>query len=230
MKSFIDDYTERVNEISIYFNFLEYIDKVETHKNIELIYAHSKFKVNRDLQKILRANTFMLLYNLLESTIRNSIQLLHDKIHDEKLKYDDISDKLKEIWINTRIKSMPVTENNLKKWMKNIIDDFSKYIEFDNTQDSINISGNLDYKNIVTIVNKFGFYGPIKNTEIELKQTFEKIKFERNKLAHGNKRFCQSGEIITIKELTLLKDIIISYLNDYTSNVANYINAKKYLK
>lgn len=230
MIAFKNDYSERVVEISAYFSFLEYIDNIESHKNLPIKYNDSEFKVSRDLQKILRANVYILLYNLVESTIRNSIQLVHDKINDENLKLEDISDRLREIWITAKVKSLPVSENNLKNWVKDLMFEFSDDLKFANIQDSINISGNLDYDNIQLIINKFGFFGSLKNSKQELLQTFSKVKFERNKLAHGNKRFCQSGEIITINDLLSLKKIVVSFLDDYTDNVIDFIKAKKYLK
>ena len=61
MITFINDYQQRVDEISTYFTFLKFIDNIETHKRQPIQYIDSNFLVDRNLQKILRANSYLLL-------------------------------------------------------------------------------------------------------------------------------------------------------------------------
>jgi len=155
---------------------------------------------------------------------------VYDCVHDESLKFDDLSVKLKEIWLSYKTKQIPETEKNTKKWIKELIDEFAIGFDIKLEKETINISGNLDYENIQKIINTYGFYGSITVDKKAIQTDLDKIKRERNLLAHGNKTFCQSGEIITIPELVSIKDNLISYLTELLSNIEKYIDDKKYKK
>lgn len=231
MKSYITDYKNRVDEINEYFSFVAYIDKIETHKN-ESLTTTTKivFIPKRDLQKMLRSNCFLLLYNLIESSIRNSILAVYDCVHDDSLKFEHLSDKLQEIWITHQSKKVTVNEKNLKKWLKDLMNDVAYGSEIKLEKETINISGNLDYENIQKIISTYGFFGPISIDKNTIVNNLAKVKRERNLLAHGNKTFCQSGEIITFSELNIIKDNLILFLTDVLNNIESYIDNKKYKK
>jgi hypothetical protein len=231
MKSFIRDFNNRVDEINEYFSFVEFIDKVETHKKEKLTSTvNIEFVPKRELQKILRSNCFLLLYNLVESSIRNSILTVYDCVHDESLKFDELSNKLQEIWLSHQSKKVPVTEKSIKKWLKELMNDVSIGYEIKLEKDTINISGNLDYENIQKIIDTYGFFGRITIDKNIIGNNLGKVKIERNSLAHGNKTFCQSGEIITFPELVIIKDNIILFLTELLLNIETYIDDKKYKK
>lgn len=230
MKDFISDFKSRVIEIGEYYNFVEYIDKIETYKKEKLISSVGlEFIPKRELQKILRSKCFLLLYNLIESSVRNSILSVYDCVHDESLKFEQISDKLQKIWLNYQSKQLPNSDKNVQKWIKSLVEDISNGSEIKLTKETINISGNLDYKNIMKIIDTYGFYGKLSNSKL-VENSIDKVKVERNLLAHGNKTFCQSGEIITFSDLISIKDNVICFLNEYLTNVETYIDGKKYKK
>lgn len=229
MKSFISDFNNRVDEINEYFSFVEFIDKIETHKKEKLTSTlNIEFVPKRELQKILRSNCFLLLYNLVESSIRNSILAVYDCVHDESLKFDELSDKLQEIWLAHQSRQIPVAERSIKKWIKELITEVSIGYEIKLEKDTINISGNLDYDNIQKIINTYGFFGRITIEKNIIGNNLGKVKMERNSLAHGNKTFCQSGEIITFPELIVIKDNIILFMTELLSNIEIYIDNKNY--
>lgn len=235
MKSFILDFKNKLIELDKYFIFLEFIDSIETHRKENLTIEskdkhHKKILIDRDLQKMLRSNSFLLLYNLVESSIRNAIIAIYDSIHDDSLSYEELSERLQEVWLTYKSKQFSDSKKNLKLWLKELMSE----VVHDNSivldKESINISGNLDYDNINKIINTYGFYGKITGDKSIIKQSIDKVKRERNLLAHGNKTFCQSGEIVTLSELTSIRKTIVDYLNEVLSNTENYIDNKHYKK
>jgi hypothetical protein len=231
MKQFISDLNSRIEEINEYFSFVEFIDEVETYKKEKLWNGESRhYTPRRDLQKILRSNCFLLLYNLIESSIRNAILSVYDCVHDDSLKYEDLSDRIKEIWLTHQSQKSKASEKNLKIWLKSLIKDISEESHISLEKETINISGNLDYDSIQKIIDTYGFYGKITLDKKEIGYALNIVKRERNLLAHGNKTFCQSGEIITMKELTIIKDNISRFLTEVLLNVELYIDNKKYKK
>ena len=75
------DFEQRKQEVEIYFSFLAIL---EDDENTRLKYKDGEKviekKVSGTLQKILIANGFLLLYNLIEATVRNSILEIYYKI------------------------------------------------------------------------------------------------------------------------------------------------------
>jgi hypothetical protein len=141
-----------------------------------------------------------------------------------------LSDKLQEIWLTHQSKQVPITEKSLKKMLKELMNDVLIGYEIKLDKSTINISGNLDYESIQKIINTYGFFGKINIDKNTIVNNLGKVKRERNLLAHGNKTFCQSGEIITFPELNVIKDNLIFFLKDLLSNIENYIDRKEYKK
>jgi tRNA U34 5-carboxymethylaminomethyl modifying enzyme MnmG/GidA len=224
----IESYRKRVEEVNIFINFVSETDKIETYKQTDRTLA---LNVSRDLQKILRANCFLLLYNLVEATIKNSIWQIYDTIEDDKLQYKDISDKLKDIWLEEKRKefsqltSSTMVKNTIKSYIEN--GDKGQNIVF--SKERISISGNLDYRSINNLITEYGFFGQIKVSNLKLlKKALLKIKSERNALAHGNKSFRECAEIITIQQIIEYRDVVINFLEQITKNVVKYLEKEMY--
>jgi len=224
----LDNFKKRADEVNIYFEFATKTDEIETYKQNKTDFSAN---ITRDLQKILRANCFLLLYNLVEATIKNSIWQIYDTIEDENLKYDCISEKMKEIWLEEKRKELNelTSSNKVKKSIKSFIEksENEHFISF--SKERVSVSGNLDYRSIEKLIIKYGFFGQLNiNNEKILRKALLKIKSERNALAHGNKSFRESAEIITIQQLNEYKVEVIDYLLQITLNVIKYIKDEKY--
>lgn len=231
MKTFIRDFKIRVDEINEYYSFVIFIDSIETHKREKIsIGSFKEFAPKRDLQKILRSNCFLLLYNLVESSIRNGILSVYDSIHDDSLKYDELSERIKEVWLSHQTRQTQLSEISLKKWLKKLMIDVSEDNQLILEKETINISGNLDYDNVQKIINSYGFFGKFLVDKMDVELALNKVKRERNLLTHGNKTFCQSGEIVTMAELIAVKENVIKYLDELLTNIEVYIDNKRYKK
>jgi hypothetical protein len=231
MKSFIKDFQARIDEINEYFSFVSFIDDIETHKKEKLTNGkHLDYITKRELQKILRSNCFLLLYNLVESTIRNGILSVYDNIHDDSLKFDELSERIQEIWLTHQTRQTLTSNKSANTWLKGLMRDVLEGSQIVLEKDTINISGNLDYGNIQKIINSYGFFGRITVNKSDIEGALNKVKRERNLLAHGNKTFCQSGEIITMSELMTIKNNISRYLSELVGNIELYITNKRYKK
>ena len=77
MSLLLDQYDDRVGEIELYFRFLRLI----VVERAWLTYGVSKAeKIDDDLVKILKANAVLLLYNLVESSIRDGLRRIYEAI------------------------------------------------------------------------------------------------------------------------------------------------------
>lgn len=234
MRHFHKEYKTRVEEIEKYFTFLYHIDSIETHNNGKLkTHNDVSIKVDRDLQKILRSYTFLLLYSLIESTLSNGITEIYDNIHDNKLNYNSISEEFQKIWLefNGKKLSEQKQDSKVQHILKNLISECTELHAVSFEKHRVSISGNLDFKNINKIRTKYGFKGRIPNNDPgQLSSILSLIKNKRNYLAHGNESFTKASALKTFKELLLMKNETIIFLDSLVQSIDDLISNKRFQK
>lgn len=216
------EYQKRLKEVEVYLDIIKLLDKgscaiectdINENKHVQ--------KIDTELTKILKANGFLILYNLIEATIRNSITAIVNAIGADRLSYRKLSDKLKHIWICQEFKN--ITEQNV---LKNRVAELSEKILNDNLlvfeKECLNISGNLDAQKIRNIAKQFGY------NESKDGRCLHTIKEKRNKLAHGEYTFSDVGKEYTSNELVTFKNETVNFIEDVLRNVETYIKNKGY--
>ncbi len=123
------DFEDRKAEIENYFELLAIFDNDDTRLQYKKDGEVKSEKIQPQFQNILIANAFLILYNLIESTVRNSIIEIYTKIQDDKLSYHELSENLKKIWIKQ-------TTDNLKEG--NYQPETLRYYVFDLAKDILN--------------------------------------------------------------------------------------------
>ena len=206
-----NEYNIKVIEIKKYYNHIK-----ENESNL-----------SSDIFKILKANLFLMLYNLMESTVRNSIEEIHETINNDNIDYKNCIDSIKALWIEFNYKKFT------QKSSKNITD-IIKSIELDKVIIDYNlyttrvksneISGNIDGQKIRKISEKYKIN---VNRRVNGHKLLT-IKNTRNRLAHGEATFSEIGQIYNINDLNLIRKECKIYLKEYLLNVEKYINNKKY--
>jgi len=215
MDSTRSDFIKRKDEIDEYFSFLEVLNRDEVFIEGE--------RVSIKLHRIFIANTFLLLYNLVESTIRNSIIEIYDQIKDDELTYQDLSDKIKQIWLHKNSKKLTSSnEDKIEKNIKQIINEIITREIIILTKDDIHISGNICADTIRILASKIGFEKSNNGRYLE------EIKIKRNRLAHGEQTFHDVGKNVTFNELALYKENTFEHLEDVISNIEVFITNQKY--
>ena len=174
--------------------------------------------VNENLSRILKANGFLLLYNLIEATVRRSIAAVFNAIHSSSPTYTKLSSELRKLWVKQESKNasldkiISITESVLT----------NELLSF--REDCINISGNIDAQEIRNILKQFG------SNEISNGRNLKIIKDKRNNLAHGEFSFSEIGKDYTIQDLAKYKEDVKSYLDKVLDEIQQYIDSKCYLK
>lgn len=228
------EYNLRVVEIEQYFNFLK---EIEEDKWIQL--------VNEDLAKVLKANGFLLLYNLIESCIYFSIIEIFEEIKNQEIKYIDVIPSIKKFWLKTKFK------NQEEQTHQSISQKFHSYIEEIITDSVLKLEiGKIDYGGTLTpekirkIAQDLGLEF-IANSYKEYPngKAITDIRDKRNDLAHGKYSFGQVGRELTysgtvrhIGEDTKIikfglvhyKEFTILHLSEYITSVEDYLQNKSY--
>lgn len=219
------DYSQRKEEINEYFSFLTIIDDDEHttlsyKKDGEMI---SEI-ISTELLKILIANGFVLLYNVIEATIRNCICEIYDRIHDADVSYSILHKNIQKIWIDQNTSALregTFRIDTLRNCVIEIADSVVNSKPILLAKDKMEFSGNLDAGQIRGLATKYGFKQPTKNGD-----RLVTIKNKRNHLAHGDSTFSNVGKDYSVSELVSIKDETISFLDDVLEKIEEYIDSR----
>ena len=178
-----------------------------------------------------KAGIVLMIYNAVESTITKCLEKLHDVFQKNELKFDDCNDKIKHLVLayyeNAMTKSADINsavQCKLKlygylKGERNFELSFAQLSKFYSLY-----SGNLDSKEIVSVLEKYGI--KIEERISELKT----IKENRNKLAHGELTFEEVGRDLTLQHLKKMKEETFKYMRNVISSIEKFIDEEKYKK
>ena len=215
------EFNKRLAEINTYFDTLSMIDKGKCRIVCQDIQGKEEERlIDPDLSRILKANGFILLYNLIEATVRKSIDAILNMVRNEGLTYGDLSDKLKTLWINQEVKGKGA--NSIGQKVKEMAEDILNNKILLLTHECVNISGNIDAQKVRDIARRVGYNEPKDGAVLKT------IKDKRNHLAHGEYTFAEIGKDFSVNELMKYKDETERFLHSVLDNVERYINDKKY--
>lgn len=219
------DFEKRKSEVDNYLSLLIILDDENTRVKYKKDNIVVEEKISDQLQKVLIANGFLLLYNLIEATVRNSILEIYFKVQDNSLAFEKLSENLKKIWIKQSTGSLKegnFRQDTLRKQVLDIAEFIVKKETISLSKDNLDFSGNLDARKIRELAYSFGFDAPAKG------QSLVTIKNKRNHLAHGDFTFSDIGKDFTVGELNDFKTEIFDYLSDVINKIEDFIIQKKY--
>lgn len=225
MKSkLFEDFDERAQEVSKYFFLLQNLEQGSIKLSMGNV-DHPKVKnIDTELEKTLKATGFLLLYNLIESTIRNAIEAIFDDLANKKISFDDLREEFKKIVVQN-FKNNKSSDNLL-----NAINNISLDIISASFDKGKLFSGNIDARKIKDTAASYGFSYETTARKTQNGNDLLKIKTNRNDLAHGFKSFKEVGKDATAEELLQIKKKVICYLREILQNIEDYISKQEYLK
>ena len=172
-----------------------------------------------------------LLYNIIESTIIHCLQSLYDAVHDDRLKYKDLTDDIKYMWVKSQY-PYNIQSKQMRDKTKEIMDGIEiNLIKFD-TNTYNDISGNLDMRKIKELAKSLGIDMELCKMQDKdiIANDFLSIKNKRNKLAHGEDSFSSIGSVLTFSDLRRYKDNVYVFLGMIIDKFDDFIKNKKYYK
>ncbi|MCK5537247.1 MAG: hypothetical protein KAH84_05105 [Thiomargarita sp.] len=222
------DFDKRKDEVENYFSFLVILGD---HENTRLKYKKDdnlvEEKIPDQLRKILIANGFLLLYNVIEATVRHSILEIYYAIEDNGISFEQLSESLKKIWVEQSTDNLK--EGNFKQdTLRDSILDITESILTKETillsKDKLDFSGNLDAQKIRELATKYGFEIPSNGRNLVT------IKNKRNRLAHGEQTFYEIGKDFSVGDLANFKNETMDFLSDVINKIEKFISNKNYKK
>ena len=223
--SFVIQYfNELSEEVSKYFIFLQDLEQGKV-KLIKEIQGNNKAnKIDVELENTLKGSAYLLLYNLIESTMKNAIEAIFQELQEKDVSFDKIRPELKKIIL------VNLKRRNPDKILEKIQDISLDIVSIGFNREEL-FTGNIDSKLIRETAKKYGF----DSQTDDKKRTNDKnsylrlIKNNRNDLAHGNKPFGDVGKSKTADELIEIKKTIVEYLKGILENIETYIDNEEYL-
>jgi MAE_28990/MAE_18760-like HEPN len=224
MQTVILEFDTRVIEINEYFSFLEALIN-ETTK-LATLGNDSKYEIkniDRDLAKTLKANGFLLLYNLIESSMRNAVKAIFDELEEKRVSYDSVTVEIKKIVLqNLKNRSLDSIHTTITNISIDIISaGFSSKDLF---------SGNIDRAEITNTARKYGFSYDTDYSKTKHGESLYGIMKNRNDLAHGNKSFSEVGRETSVEDLLKIKEEVIEYIRQILININKYLVNQEYLE
>ncbi|MBS0181791.1 MAG: hypothetical protein JSS39_05265 [Nitrospira sp.] len=222
-----EDFQARVEQIEAYFAFIESIDSetvlLTSKDRKESAYSTSR---REDLLRTFKANLFLMLYNLMEATVKNAVETIFDELDRQNISFDSCRSEVKQ----EVLKNLRNCHNKSHLESRNVTDVLHLFKHF--STDAVTktfqrtevVSGNVDAREIREIADRYGFDRPAADGDLLLT-----VKTTRNDLAHGDKSFAEVGRDFDVPRLKDVKNKTIDYLSKLISSVADYITQRHYL-
>lgn len=215
-------YEDRYSEVSDYLQLLHYIDNLSTRSPWNGVkYDNTteiSYQPHRDMQKVMRADTYLLLYNLVEATFVMMINFVQTAINDEKKPLLNFIPKIRVICAESCYKDA----NEAILCIAN-----GKPVYIENLK--ISFSGNVTMQIIKSFLGSIDCAPKTSLAEQKVEATLEKIKTTRNRLGHGEVSFAQEGAHISYDEVYQDFEIATTYLREMLNNLDDYVKNKRYL-
>jgi MAE_28990/MAE_18760-like HEPN len=212
--AFLEDFEDRKRQVRHYLAVV-----LREERGADLGASH----VQQGRLLTLRAGTFLVLYNLIEATMRAAIQAIHDKITTSSVPFPALTPSLRKEAIRLFKKGAdPVTDHTMV--------DFPAAFVTVALQQDIKMSGTVDAKAIRELSQCYGFSAHTNAAATRNGSDLLTVKRNRNDLAHGLKSFEEVGRDYTALELALLTRRATSFMGDILKNIGAYLDAEDYLE
>lgn len=186
---------------------------------------------NRDnfeaIVKIMKSNSILMLYNLVESTIRVSMLDYYSSLNDKQLSFSQAIESIQKLWVKNHLNQ--INSNELNQEVFNLIlnvinNNYSVEIE----RESFHLSGNADVKEMKRILETHGI--TYNNDSFrDFGGALFTIKNKRNYLAHGNISFEDNGGQFSIQEINELKNKTYQCLDYFISLINSAIINQEFM-
>lgn len=226
------DFMRGKDEVNAYIKFLDIVE----NGNINLTNSTGvvAFTINTELSRTLKANAFLLLYNLIESTLRNGLFDVHDAIKSERVDYKDLESKFKKLLLDEQLRKkfeFGTRTESVTNIVYDIVDKIMSQPAFmypDKRSTVKFIGGNLDIDHIHETFKLYGITA-VSVRHTDQKEAFETTKRNRNNLAHGNETFNECGKKYSSPQLIGFRDEIFDYLERVLDEIERFTDNKKYM-
>lgn len=207
---FEDDYRRRRGQVRRYFALVSSTER-----------SQSSVKIDIDRLHILRAGSFLIIYNLIEATARAGVQAIHDDMAAKRVPFHDLNDGIrKEVVKGFKRNGNADKHSDLPDLPVDIVS-VSLDVE-------AHFSGNVDARLLKNIADLYGFSIDADRSKTQDGADLLTIKTTRNDLAHGDKTYDDVGRGYTARNLLEIGTRSLAYMEAFIGSVSEYLSAEGY--
>lgn len=213
-QTFLQDFEDRKRQVG---HYLAVVTKAEREA------ALGSTRTSEGRLLVLRAGTFLVLYNLIEATTRGAIEAIHDRITTSGVPFSLLT-------LSLRKEVIRLFKREADSALHHTLEDFPAAFVTVALDQGFRLSGSVDAKAIRALGECYGFSCDTLKTATRDGADLLTIKRNRNDLAHGLKTFEEIGRDIPALELLLLTRRSTRYMGGILKNIAAYLDAEGYLE
>lgn len=179
-----------------------------------------------------KAAGFLVIYNMVESSIRSAFLEAYQIIGSEKLTWDALRDELRDLWIasqHSRLTRETASPGNYLKKARELVQRVFERESIELAGDDLPISGNLDARSIRDLCAAHGIDHQDRAAAHDGADLLT-VKAKRNNLAHGIESFDEVGRGYTADDLRRFAEQAAKYVEAIMADVDHYLSRRAFLK
>ncbi|MDO9315391.1 MAG: MAE_28990/MAE_18760 family HEPN-like nuclease [Burkholderiaceae bacterium] len=222
----------RATEVRAYLAFLQAALERGTELHARTLPA--PFALDMELTHTLKANTYLLLYNVVEATMTQLIADIHRTVKQSGAVLDELHPQM-YLHILQRFRTSRVEINDQSAPVPSggtIIDHWLRDYEIRAKENkNYQLSGNVDSKRIREIGRDYGFASLEEGKDTHLSHaSLLTTKNRRNKLAHGELSFRDCGQTLAYTDVDSDANGLLNCLASVVGHVDDYLTRRLYLR
>lgn len=214
---FLEDFLARKAQVA------RYLEVVESHeRTIEP--GRAAAQATEQLN-VLRAGQFLILYNLVEASLRGAVEAIHDRIVTERVPLQQLTETIRRDVIRSfKVRCDPDLHLNMNDIPIELV-----AIALD-IEAGYPFAGNVDAKKIREIAYIYGFDTTTPREVTRDGADLLTVKSLRNDLAHGVKTYDEVGRNYTASDLKELSDRSVAYVEAILTAVDRFLSERRFLR
>ena len=232
MSQLLQSFEERTRELSAYFKFIELIEKESAEILLSKKQTRKVRKVDNKILRILKANVFLLLYNLVEASIREGFVSVYKAMEIDGCSVKQLTPSLRKRWIDAafiQISAASANQDTYRNIARELVEGIADDVKATLDVADLKFGGNLDAAKIRKVCEAHG----VSHKTTRCTQGGEKllvVKNMRNILAHGDLSFVECGRDYSVADLEKIKKQSFSYLKAILRNIDTFNANKRFRK
>lgn len=229
MQDVIDDFNERVGNVSNFLALLQQLEQpgvvvTDSSTNTTIpVFGEESFKV-------MKASAFLLIYNMVESSIRSAFQHVYERIENDARWFGTVAPKFRELWIKQRFREMNLDSASPRNFRELAADLTNAVLDQSTvhlTAEKLPVAGSLNAKRIRDVCELHGV-SVVVDPQAHGGLQLETVRQLRNDLAHGHVGFAACGQDHGVSDLIRINEEAILFIKGILENIREFVDQAKY--
>lgn len=227
MQDVIDEFNERAANVSAFLTLLQQLEQPGVVVSDSATNATIPV-FGQDSFKVMKASAFLLIYNMIESSIRSAFQHVYERIESDARWFGTVAPKFRELWIKQRFREMNLDSASPRNFRELAAELTAAVLEQTTMQlstERLPVAGSLNANRIREVCEMHGVrVDPQARGGLQL----ETVRQRRNDLAHGHVGFAACGQDYGVSDLICINNEAILFIKGILENIREFVDQSKY--